>query len=471
MADPDTVAAINAAIAAATANMDAEIDQQVQQAVALALANMPAPVPPVQPPVQGGAPQGAAPPPPPIAFSRTPAQATIGLINLSTPTGMKVYNAAITGLSTKFTFASSELYMFLKNGEAHARDSAWNDIFMVPNQLPNPPPQNAVITNQNLFQKYGLIPIEDIKAHATIYEALDGRAAQNSSQMFTWIMNSLTDDAKAKVMVDVDDYTIKLANGTTVPNGPLCLKVLIRNCTIDTRSTNFHLRTSLTSQHLQTYLASVSYDIELLNQHVKTCTSELLARGKTSSDLLVNLFATYLSVPDKPFVDYITAQKDKYDEGIDMDYVKLMYLALTKFKDRIRSKLWQAPSVEQEQIIALTAQIESLRKKKKTPDESYKKPKKKHDYDDEKFAWKKVPPKDGEPKTKIVNGKTYYHGCPHNIWTIHKPEDCRMTPGEGKPSKKKKDTISGAKLEMNRAMQALIDTDDLEDDDEESDEE
>lgn len=154
-----------------------------------------------------------------------------------------------------------------------------------------------------------------------------------------------------------------------------------------------------------------------------------------------------------------------------MDYVKLMYLALTKFKDRIRAKLWQAPSVEQEQIIALTAQIDSLvRKKKKTPDESHKKPKKRHDDDDAKFAWKKVPPKDGEPKSKIVNGKTYYHGCPHNIRTIHKPEDCRLS-GEEASKPKKKTTVSGAQLEMNRAMQALVDADDLEDDDEDSDEE
>lgn len=38
---------------------------------------------------------------------------------------------------------------------------------------------------------------------------------------------------------------------------------------------------------------------------------------------------------------------------------------------------------------------------------------------DNKYAWKKVPPKEEESHTKDVNGKTY-HWCPHHsAWTIH----------------------------------------------------
>jgi len=52
----------------------------------------------------------------------------------------------------------------------------------------------------------------------------------------------------------------------------------------------------------------------------------------------------------------------------------------------------------------------------------------------------KIPPKEGEPHKKVVNGKEY-HWCPkHEAWGRHLPADC-----EGKgyvPPKKRKVTFS-----------------------------
>ena len=46
---------------------------------------------------------------------------------------------------------------------------------------------------------------------------------------------------------------------------------------------------------------------------------------------------------------------------------------------------------------------------------------------DKKWAWKDVPPKNGE-KTKQFGGKTY-HWCKwHEAWTIHSPETCNKNP-------------------------------------------
>ena len=48
---------------------------------------------------------------------------------------------------------------------------------------------------------------------------------------------------------------------------------------------------------------------------------------------------------------------------------------------------------------------------------------------DKKYAWKKIPPKSGEPLTKrmSVDGKNkVYYWCPNHLeWTIHKPSECR----------------------------------------------
>ena len=51
---------------------------------------------------------------------------------------------------------------------------------------------------------------------------------------------------------------------------------------------------------------------------------------------------------------------------------------------------------------------------------------------DKKYAWKLIPPKDGEPPVKkvLIDGKTKtYYWCPnHHEWTIHPPSECRKQP-------------------------------------------
>ena len=70
--------------------------------------------------------------------------------------------------------------------------------------------------------------------------------------------------------------------------------------------------------------------IKSFNLYVTSQVEQLAARGETSSDLLINLFAAFMAVPDKKFVEYIEKQKDKYDEGEDVTTKKLMQVALIK---------------------------------------------------------------------------------------------------------------------------------------------
>ncbi len=60
------------------------------------------------------------------------------------------------------------------------------------------------------------------------------------------------------------------------------------------------------------------------------------------------------------------------------------------------------------------------KKNKNKKDTSNKKNQKKEE------AWKRVPPKEGEAKEKIVKEKTY-HWCKHHMaWGIHSPKDCYL---------------------------------------------
>jgi hypothetical protein len=65
---------------------------------------------------------------------------------------------------------------------------------------------------------------------------------------------------------------------------------------------------------------------------------------------------------------------------------------------------------------------------------------------DKKYAWKRMPPKSGEPSTKRVYSdgkqKTYHWYPHHNQWTIHAPADCkRLKPTRGKKDYKSRQAI------------------------------
>ena len=59
-------------------------------------------------------------------------------------------------------------------------------------------------------------------------------------------------------------------------NGPCFLKVIIRNTTVDTRSTVFHIRENLSN--LEAKMLEVRYNIDAFNQYVTSQVEQLAAR-------------------------------------------------------------------------------------------------------------------------------------------------------------------------------------------------
>jgi hypothetical protein len=171
-------------------------------------------------------------------------------------------------------------------------------------------------------------------------------------------------------------------------------------------------------------------------------------------------------------VDYIQGIKDRYDDmTIDITPDELMTLAQQKHHSLVTDKLWQAPTPEHQEIVALTAELEVMKKQfankqKPKPAQSNTNSKKKgkdksagkkggrlsKEEMDKKFAWKLIPPKTGEPRTKTVEGKQYFF-CPHHgtkgQWVIHNPEGCR--------AKGKKQNNSHRSTPNLEAVQAIVD--------------
>jgi hypothetical protein len=97
---------------------------------------------------------------------------------------------------------------------------------------------------------------------------------------------------------------------------------------------------------------------------VKELVDQLRARGEVTHELLTFLFKGYKAAQDKAFVKYIEKKEEEYEEGEDIILHILMNQAANKFKTRKLKGIWMAPTPEDEQILALMAEVDKLKKGK-----------------------------------------------------------------------------------------------------------
>jgi hypothetical protein len=169
-------------------------------------------------------------------------------------------------------------------------------------------------------------------------------------------------------------------------------------------------------------MAKIQSNIEEFNKYVKVNWEGLKARGERCDDLMINLFKGYQAASDREFVRYINQKKDAYDDGSDLTPEQLMTFALNKYEVLTKQDLWNAKTAEQEQIVALSAELGKItdvnlklartlqsngKGTNKCPNDQKGKGKNKGKGKgkgkESKWAWKKVAPKENESKTKKFN--------------------------------------------------------------------
>ena len=392
-------------------------------------------------------------------FALAPALVNNAIIDYSTSEGAKLYRAAITKLSSEAQFGCdpANLKVFLALLKARMQTSGWTTILEIPEDAATDPNVKLV----NLVDHYGERTLEQIKATVKIYINTKTRVAQDSAQLYYCLLNSLSVEGLAKMLICDPEYTI---DGT--PSGVMFLKVMIRESHIDTNATTRHIREKLGSLH--EHLSSVGYDIVKMNDYTKGLLLSLKARGEKTEDLIANLFKAYKTVPDKNFSRYVQAKEDEYDEGFIKEPEQLMRLASNKYRTLVEDKAWNAPTDEDNKIMALEARIERMSTARKPKGKSQEKDIRASKAT--KPGWMYVAPQSGKEKEPMNMDQKEYWWCEVlNCWCRHRPEDCR---GAQSKNGKKKQTDDpkkeGRKERMLRAAQALIegaDTD-SEDDDE-----
>ena len=331
----------------------------------------------------------------PVNFALAPALVEDGVIDYSTRAGSKIYEAAVEALNIEFDCKPENLKPLLQKIRNRSMATGWDHILDIPTDLAEPD------QTTNLLGEYGLLTLEQVRAHAETYVNAAVRAAQDSFQLYMCLMKTLTKEAQAKIMLHADEYTV---NGTA--SGTCLLKIIIRESHIDTNATTSFISQRLSK--LDQYIKTVGSDIDKFNTYINNQLDSLHARGEDTSDLLTYLFNGYFAASDRAFVTYIQDKQDKYNEGQPLRPQLLMQLALNKYNTLVEAGKWNAPSDEEAKIIALQAALEAKikklsdsRKPKQATKGQGRKGKSARDKskDSPKPAWMLQPPKEGDSTT------------------------------------------------------------------------
>jgi hypothetical protein len=177
--------------------------------------------------------------------------------------------------------------------------------------------------------------------------------------MYTFLITSITDGLLGKVISQKEHYT----STAGFQDAPSLLKVIVTISHVDTRAQAGYIRQCLARLSIVILTPEYNCNIQKINEYVVVLEEGLAARGEASQDTMMNVQAAYMVCKDADFVRHAKDEYSKWEQGAPMTLKEYMASALTKYKTLRMKGLWEAPSPEQEQIIALTAAILSLKTK------------------------------------------------------------------------------------------------------------
>ena len=360
----------------------------------------PAQVPPAQPAAVAAPPVLPAPLPPPAgpaqpapAFALGPGRSH-AVLNFDDPntgaTATKLYNKAISPLDTKFDGEADNLAVFLASVRDRARRFNWQRLITVPIDDG---------TTRNLLTHYGQVSLDNTRAHAATYVNTPTRDAQDNGMFYYFLADSLTSDFCTTVLLYADVYMV-----TNVPVASALLKQIIILTRVDNPASTMHIREMLIES--KSKLLLLKGNITQFNQWVRKQMGRLHDREQEAVDLLYYLWKAYKATPDDEFVVYIKDLKSQSDDGrATFTAEELMVRAENKYEARLldEENSWGKPTEDQEKIVAMTAEINSLKKVRSSPTTA--KPTKQKTATSKTQATKKAQPKKTKEQKKKSSEK------------------------------------------------------------------
>ena len=271
---------------------------------------------------------------------------------------IRTYENGIKEFYDKFDINPSNLNSFIVALANKSQRTGWNSIMEIPRN-----PEDPTAGTDNLLEKYGIIPLDRVKAWAKKILSEQTRRAQDDNMLYHALVASLSNEGQAKLYLRSEDTTIHTETNGKLQSGLVALKVITEEAGLRTQAKVVHLKLKLTK--LTSLIATHTYNVRTFNEEVKNIVLELARMNEKASDLILYLFPAYLEAPDEDFRSYIRSLKDKYtEEGLEMTPASLMEKAAHKYQNLVDSGMWKAPSESEKKLLALTTKLDKLQAEK-----------------------------------------------------------------------------------------------------------
>ena len=289
-----------------------------------------------------------------VAFQLSPASLDTSVIDYSTKEGLKKFERATKALNNVFDGTSGGMTVFKGDLKQHANNSGWDngqpdsDVISIP---------GAVATEKfNIITQYSQLTRNQIISWATSNVInKQTRKAQNNANMYQCIYNSISTDLLNQMLLEESRYMVQ-----ETPIAALFYKELMNHASVDTQATISLTRQQLAS--LDVKMVELNSDVREFNKYVSELKLKLAQHGTKSDDLLINLFRGYKAARDNNFNKFILDLERDYLYGEkDLSADELMSKALTAFQVEKDRDTWGALTEDQQMIVAMQAQIKSLK--------------------------------------------------------------------------------------------------------------
>ncbi len=168
-------------------------------------------------------------------------------------------------------------------------------------------------------------------------------------------MKTLTPAARVRLLPFRGDYEID-----NVIYAPRLHKKIVALATIDSVVTTKTLRSNL--RELPTYCSTIKEDIELLHSYFDSNYTQIIAHGAMVNDPVDILFSAYMVIPCNNFRSYLKRKQGAYTDGtLTLMHKELIMLATNKFNLLKQEGTWGAKSPDEDKIVAMQAELTTLR--------------------------------------------------------------------------------------------------------------
>ncbi|KAG9297423.1 hypothetical protein G9A89_021681 [Geosiphon pyriformis] len=214
-----------------------------------------------------------------------------------------------------------------------------------------------MINGKNLLSNYGTTTLEEVKRARDIRNAVipttlrEAKPKIKAQILFHFIYGSLGSLPLRKISTRLEEIQ---------QDGPTLLKVVLVDTFVATQAHTFKIKEQLYDLQMKAF----KWNVQTMNQSAREIMVDLQAAGHSfgTDDIMIALFCAYAGSTNDEFKNAVMYWKNEWNNGSLTSTEELMVKADGKYDELKKAGTWGKSSEKDEQIIALTARIETLQK-------------------------------------------------------------------------------------------------------------